>query len=111
EPKEAAVVCGQAAATLTGAMSKATDPYALKALAGGLRAVAARLEPEEAAVVCGQAAAALTRAMSKTADASALRSLAEGLSAAVRREPSPLPAQTLVDLLKQPCCVGEARRV
>ena len=56
--------------------------------------------------LCGQAAT-LIQAMSKTTDPYVLRSLAQGL-AAVARE---LPPQTLVDLLKHPCCVGEPRRL
>ena len=70
--------------------------------------VAARLEPKEASRLCGQAAATLTQAMSKTMDPNALRNLAQDLSAVFARE---LPPQSLVDLLKHPCCVGEARRL
>jgi hypothetical protein len=33
------------------------------------------------------------------------------LQPALKPLPAPLPAQTLVDLLKQPLCVGEAQRV
>jgi hypothetical protein len=183
-------VCRQAAATLTQAMAKTTDPFALQPLAQGLSAVAARLEPKEAAAVCGQAAAALAHAMSLRTNvnllppeqelsavaarlepkeagdvaAALIQSMSKraqpwpfrgerpgvGPSALLLREeksrlmqrrpsvagavgvaggpgsvlvapvllqqalqplPPPLPAQTLVDLLKQPFCVGEARRL
>jgi serine/threonine protein kinase len=104
EPKEAARVCGEAAATLTQAMSKTTHPNALAHLAEGLSAVAARLEPKGR---CGQAAATLIQAMSK-ANPDAWGNLPQGLAAVLARE---LPPQTLVDLLKHPCCVGEARRL
>ena len=53
----------QAAATLTQAMTKTTDPAALQYLAQGLSAVAARLEPKEAARVSAAAAATLTQAI------------------------------------------------
>jgi serine/threonine protein kinase len=107
EPKEAAEV----AATLTQAMSHTTHVlHALvsEKLAQGLSAVAGRLEAKEAAQLCGQAAATLTQAMSKTTHPVALRELAKGLSLVLARE---LPPQMLVDLLKHPCCVGEARRL
>jgi hypothetical protein len=148
EPKAAAAVCGQAAATLRQAMTQMMSPYALLPLAQGLSAVAARLEPKAAAAVCGQVAATLRQAMTQTTDLRVLQELAQGLSAVLLREdswrgspryrliatvgvlscpasllsapallqptlepPPPLPAQTLVDLLKQPFCVGEARRL
>jgi hypothetical protein len=134
EPKEAA-------ALLTQAMTKTTDPNALMRLAQGLSAVAARMESKDAAAVCAQAAAVLTQAMTKTTDPNALTRLAQGLLAILDRNPRqraaayaakvagagdpwslfaapallqappPLPAQTLVDILKLPFCVGEARRV
>ncbi len=146
EPKEAI----QAAATLTRSMNTTTDVAALQSLSRALSAVAARLEPKEAAQACSQAAANLTLAISKTAEADALRYryLSQGLSAVLARDPTtrqrllsvtatvaglptpgtpfaalacsqpslepmppPLPAQTLVDLLKQPLCVGEPRRL
>jgi hypothetical protein len=146
-PKEAATVCGEAAATLSQAMIKTTDQNALQSLAQDLTAVAGRMEAKEAATVCGQAAATLSQAMTKTTMyPSALQSLAESLSAVLLREYSwrnaspkyrsigaigtltcpasplfapalfqplspPLPAQTLIDLLKQPFCVGEARQL
>jgi tRNA A-37 threonylcarbamoyl transferase component Bud32 len=73
---------------LARAMSKTTDLSALSHLAGGLSAVAARLEPRQAATVCGQAANLLSLTMSKTTEPSALSPLAQGLSAvAARLEP------------------------
>jgi hypothetical protein len=95
EPKEAARLCGQAAATLTQAMGP---------LAQGLSAVSARLEPKDAAEV----AATLIQAMSKTTDPTALHDRAQDLSAVLARE---LPPQTLVDLLEHPLCAGVARRL
>jgi WD40 repeat protein len=79
---------GEAAAALTQALAKTTDPYALKALAEVLSAVAARMEPGEAARVCAPAAATLRQALAKTTDPHALQALAEVLSAvATRMEP------------------------
>jgi hypothetical protein len=113
EPKEAAAACAKAAAALALAMTKTTDRDALRALVEGLAAVAARMEPKEAAAACAKAAAALALAMTKTTDRDALGRLTQGLSAVLSREDAlrPLPAQLLVDLLKHPLFVGEARRV
>jgi hypothetical protein len=186
KPREAAAVCGQAAASLCQALSRTTDSNGLLYLAQGLSALTARLGPREAAAVCGQAAASLSRALTRTTDPDALGQLAQGVSAVaarleprkaaeaaaalclartrttdpsaleqglsavlLRADPSrlkhgglgvagafgrlsspesvlaaaallqpaleplppPLPAQTLVDLLKHPFCVGEARRL
>jgi serine/threonine protein kinase len=66
------------ATTLTQAMTRTTDVFALRPLARGLAAVAARLDPKEGA-------ATLTQAMSRTADPLALQSLAEGLAAVAIR--------------------------
>jgi hypothetical protein len=62
-------------------MAKTTDPITLSGSAGGLSALAARLEPQEAAA----AAAALTQAMAKTTNPVTLSGLAGGLSALAAR--------------------------
>lgn len=142
EPREAAALAKQAAATLTQAISTTMNPAELVELAAGLSEVAAWMEPKEAA-------GSLLDTMSKTPDSVALSVLAQGLSPVFLREPSarrlrrahalaasaglitsptivaivrtahspalepapdPLPAQALVDLLKDPLCVGQARR-
>jgi serine/threonine protein kinase/tRNA 2-selenouridine synthase SelU len=95
EPKEAAQLCRQAAATLTQAMNKA---QVLPAPAHVLSAVSARLEPKEAAQLCGQAAAIIIQGGGNSGD----------LSAMLARD---LPPPTLVELLKHPFCVGDARRL
>jgi hypothetical protein len=97
-------VCTQAATILTQAMTRTTEPHVLGQLAQGLVAVAKRLEPKEAA----QAATTLTQAMSKITDPNVLQPVPQALSVVLARE---LPAQALVDLLKHPCCVGQARRL
>jgi hypothetical protein len=99
EPKEVAEV----AASVTQAVSKTRNPDILWYLAPTPSAVVARLEPKEAAEV----AATIVQAMSKATD-QPLKRLKQNLSAVLARE---LPPQTLVDLLKHPCCVGEARRL
>src|SRR5205085_2354468 len=71
----------EAAVALTRAMTQTKDPGALGQLAGGLGAVAARLEPRGAQ----EAAAALTQAMTETTDFSKLYSLAGGLRAVAAR--------------------------
>ena len=83
DPKEAARVRTEAAATLTQAMTRTKDPGALGELAQGLSDVAPRLEPKEAARVSAQVAATLTQAMTKTKDSDTLQSLVNGLSVVV----------------------------
>jgi hypothetical protein len=132
EPRDA----GETTATLSEAMGHTTDFRVLRFRAQGLAAVAARTEPKESADISCEAAASLTYAMSKTTEREALQQLAEGLAVVLRRDgsvrraqqgrgvdgagggqvgsgslPPPLPGQTLVELLKQPLCVGEARRL
>jgi hypothetical protein len=150
EQKEAAAVCGQAAATLTQVMSNTRPRSSMLELSQGLLAVVARMEPKEAAVAQGQAAGVLLQAMSKTTEHFELYALSQGLSLVLAPEstkrglhravgaaatvglgtfpgslplvpvalepalaplPEPLPVQTVVDLLKHPLCVGEARWV
>jgi hypothetical protein len=103
EPNEAARLRGQAAAILTQAMTRTPHAGALLA-----QAVAAHLEPKEAARVCGQAAATLIQTMTRNRDSNFLQYQAQGLSAVLARA---LPPEVLVDLLKHPCCVSEARRL
>ena len=140
-PKEAAAVCGPAAAMLPEALSKTTYAGTAEGLARDLSALAARLEPKEAAAVCGPAAAMLfkNKAIDPFAEKLCLSSILSGanpgfsgelryvhvagtvglsnpallLTAFALLEPprSPWPAQTLVDLLKEPRCVGETQRV
>jgi hypothetical protein len=107
-----------------------SDEYWFQILAGGLSAVAARMGAEEAAAVCGPASAALMQAMALTLNSSVF--LEQGLAEVLLREdltpvrsratfgphrqalepsPPPLPSHMLVDLLKQPFCVGKARRL
>ncbi len=140
EPKEAAVVCGQAAATLIQAMSKTTDPSALLSLSWGLSAVAAYLEPREAAHAAATLIVVMSKTPDRSVLVSLSSVLAHdpgtrhrplsvaatvaGLPGpgipfaalasaqpALEPLPPPLPAQMLVELLKQPLCVGEPRRL
>jgi serine/threonine protein kinase len=84
EPKEAAHLCAQAAATLVRGMSKTTDSLTLYQLARALSALAGRMEPKDAARICAQAAAILTQAMSTTIQEPVSRDLA---AVATRMEP------------------------
>jgi hypothetical protein len=138
EPKDAARYCAQAATTLTQAMAKTTQADALKELAQGLTAVAARLGPKAAA----QAVATLFQAMLKTTNHAARREVARGLAAVAGRVEAEdaaefvatfaqvmaqktdsflldlalkplsgrLTTPKLVELLKHATCVGSARR-
>jgi serine/threonine protein kinase len=88
EPKDSAVVCAQAAATVTLAMSKTTDPRALVSLSQGLSALALRMEAKEAVVVCSQAAEILLQTLGKIVDPNGWSWFLQGLSPlTVRMEP------------------------
>jgi hypothetical protein len=104
-PDEAAHACARAAAILADTPSW-VYPYSLSALA-------ARMEPKEAAHVCFLAAANHLKVMAmgkpEAVDPDSwAKGLSKGLSAVLARD---LPPQTLVNLLKHPCCVGAARRL
>jgi hypothetical protein len=110
EPKRAAQACGQAAVNLTRTISKTTNPKALHSLAEGLLAVATRMDPKEAAMPRNQAVAILIHAVTQEEFMNSSDLRASGrLSAVLSREP--LLPQTLVDILKQPLCVNEVRRL
>jgi hypothetical protein len=93
-----------AAATLSQAMTQTTDPDALSHLAQGLSAVLLREDSGRGSPRYGLiATVGVLSCPASVLSAPAL------LQPAL--EPPPLPAQTLVDLLKQPFCVGEARQL
>jgi hypothetical protein len=103
EPKEA----GQAAATLALAMTKTRDTYTMRELANGLSAALTGVPlfgPRRHVVV---AASAVGLATHSPVALSAL----PPLTPAVLSPPCPLTDQELVELLKQPLFVGEARRI
>jgi tRNA A-37 threonylcarbamoyl transferase component Bud32 len=109
ESQEAA----QAAATLAQAMANTNNPSALRSLAWGLSALAARMAPPEAARLCAPAAATLTRAMTRTTDPYALHCLVQGVSAlAARMEPREAAA-TLIQAMARttdPSTLGSLAR-
>jgi hypothetical protein len=123
EPREAARMCDHAAKTIIEAMNRTTDPNVWGSLSLGPSVVTARMPPKEAAQARGLGAATLIQAISKTTDPTALGNQSWGLSRVLGREPvtfiaqpTPellprLPPQTLVDLLKDPFCVGEPRHL
>jgi hypothetical protein len=102
--KEAAVVCAAAATTLTQAMSKTTDPP--RDLADGLSAVLSSTDWNGPRRRHGAVAATVTQ----LSDPWSLLTAPTLLRPALEPLPPPLPAQVLVDLLKDPLCVGAARR-
>jgi hypothetical protein len=81
DAKAAAAACVKVAAVLGDAITKATDPWALEALAKGLSAVAGGLGPKDAAAACANAAEALTQAIARSTEPLELTELANGLSA------------------------------
>jgi hypothetical protein len=135
EPKPAA----EAAATLIQGTSKTTDFFERRDLERVLWALAARLEAQEAAAMLLQARAKTTvtyysgglwaglnrestarhqqRILSVTGSVGlgtspiSLPLLLPILGPALAPLPEPLPPETLVELLKHPLCVGEARRI
>jgi hypothetical protein len=123
----------EAVATLAKALAATTDPDpdARRVLARGLASVVARAEEGEAAALAAQAAAALIQAIARTSYPNDKKQLAEEFVAVLNRADAPgrlpraaavgagagspapcrLAPQDLVDLLKQPLCTGEARRL
>jgi hypothetical protein len=135
EPKNAANVCSQVTVNLIEAMTKAADSFGLTE---GLVALAIRLEPKDgAATLClamaksysGNVAEGLSEVLTLVDPAELSRRAAAVASVvslagcggprvtAVLPEPAlePLPCRLstpeLVELLKQPNCVGPIRRV
>jgi hypothetical protein len=106
EPREAADVCAQATATLTQAMTRTIDPDLLRLLAQGLSMVLCREDPITSK---RQPLAVVSTVVGVSGPSSLLT--APALMQPALEPPPVLPAQTLVDLLKQPLCVGAARRL
>jgi hypothetical protein len=102
-PKEAARVSAEAAATLTQAMAQTTDPYDHEALTKSLSVLLSNVRGNERAVAVAAAVGCLR-------DGPSLPSVLLLLRPAVEPLPHRLSDQDLVELLKQPLCVGPARR-
>jgi hypothetical protein len=87
DPKEAARVCSQAAALLTGSMAKQPNnapgfsPYALGQFAKAISAIAPFLDRKEAGTIRSQAIASLAHSLANPRARSVDISLAEGLAA------------------------------
>jgi hypothetical protein len=98
---------GEVAANLYQAMAKTTEPPALQELAWALTAVLLREDSSS----YGSTRHGLVGIVG-TLTSSGAPLLAVGLlQPAFQTPPQPLPAQTLVDLLKHPFCAGEARQL
>jgi serine/threonine protein kinase len=103
EPREAARACAEAAATLTQAMTKTNNALVLGYLVQGLSALLGdgrRLER----------ARAVAATVGSLHDSQGLPGALALLQPATEPFPRRLSDQELVDLLKQPLCVGPARR-
>jgi hypothetical protein len=107
-PEDAAKYTAAAARALTDAIAKTSDPKILRDLAQGLRAVSEeRLDPNEV----GSRAVLLARGIGESmSPATRLPGLAT-LTQATQPLPSRVSTQQLVDLLKMPLCIGDARTV
>jgi hypothetical protein len=97
----------EAAAALIQAISKTTHPDALRSLLKDLTSLLSRVTVDTSR----QRALPLATVLASASDPSGSLAALALLSPALIPLPPPLPAQDLVDLLKHPFCVGEARRV
>jgi hypothetical protein len=102
DPAEADAAYRQAAAAFTLAMSKAADPGVMKAFSEGLQRLLNREAP-------GQTTQRI-RSVVGTLGLGAYP-MAAIASSWLYPVAEPLPPQTLIDVLKHPLCVGEARRL
>jgi hypothetical protein len=100
EPSEAALCLFQA-------MSETTNPRVLEVLANELSAVLSREVPTTSRQRC----LAVTGTVAGLSSPEPLFAVPVLFESALVPPPPPLPAQTLVDLLKSPLCVGEAQRL
>jgi tRNA A-37 threonylcarbamoyl transferase component Bud32 len=107
DSKDAAVVCGQVAGTLIQAMSKTTTLSALQFLSRPLLEVLVR----EPLPTTRRRPLSVATTVAGLAGATPPIDVLAVAQPALETVPPPLPAQTLVDLLKHPFCVGEARRL
>jgi hypothetical protein len=98
---EAARHAGKAADALVAAMSKTNNPNALAPLSTSLIKVLTREDTAQSALIATVGAMAGPGPLAFPAL----------LQPALRPLPPPLPAQDLVNLLKNPFCVGDARRL
>jgi hypothetical protein len=94
-------------------MARTNDPSTLNSLSKTVEALAGRLRPEEQARVLAALAQTLldARAMQAPGRSAAHRAAASGLDPTVEALAGRLSTQALVDLLKQPTCVGLARGI
>jgi hypothetical protein len=106
EPKEAGVLCNRAAATLTQVMSKRLGPNDLQIMSEGLSAVLLR---EDLRTIRQRPLSVITTITALGGPGAPFAALAYP-QPALKPLPPPLPAQALVDVLKQPFCVGEFRQ-
>jgi hypothetical protein len=105
EAKRAVAVSASAAAAIVQAMSKTTDPNVLRAQAEGLSAALSRVST----VALSQRFLSVAGTVGGRTGTGSMLTTPAVLQIALEPLPPPLPAQVLVDLLKHPCCVGNAR--
>jgi tRNA A-37 threonylcarbamoyl transferase component Bud32 len=107
ESKEAARRCTAAAAALVQAMTETTRSDDLKKLALGLSAVLIRGDTSQLT----QRSVALTAAVGHVSGGGHPAGILPPLDLALQPLPCRFSTQELVELLKQPTCIGPARRV
>jgi hypothetical protein len=106
DPERAAVTWAEAAAVFIQPMS-ASNPAELEHLSRGLAAVVTR----EPTALRQQRFRSLAGSLVLATSPAALPLSLTGLASALKPLPEQMPAQMLVDLLKHPLCVGDARRI
>jgi hypothetical protein len=111
EPKEAAAVCSQAATALTQAIAKTTESLALQGGLAGLQGSLSAVLLYKDAARGEQRRHSVAGAVGVLSSPGSVLVVPGLLQPALEPPPPPLPAQTLVDLLKQPFCVGVPRRL
>jgi serine/threonine protein kinase/DNA-binding phage protein len=107
EPKEAGIVCGRAADCLIQAMAKSTTLPQLQSLSQELAAIL----PRETSIALRQRKISVTVTVAGLGGPGTPFATLPCLQLALDPQSPPLPAQTLVDLLKHPLCVGEPRQM
>jgi serine/threonine protein kinase/flagellar motility protein MotE (MotC chaperone) len=106
DPKEAAQLCGQAVAALTQAMTT-SGMHSLNLLKPCLSAVLTR----ESAMTTHNRPQGVTTLVAVLGSPGLSFTALGSAKSIIEPSPPPLSAQTLVDVLKHPFCVGEARRL
>jgi hypothetical protein len=106
-PEEAGVVCARASTLVIHTMARTTDSFQFSRLAQALVPALTRVPNDH----CRERSTSLTAAIGLAVAPGSWPAAVAHLSPAQEPLPEPLPPQVLVDVLKHPLCIGEARRI